>query len=67
MKPPIINCTSLDWKSTLKSRLQKGVEVDLSNFEYTIDGALCEMLALSHGMVFKLDAKNRAGHFRKRD
>jgi hypothetical protein len=50
----------------LKVNLQDGDEVDLTNFDYTADGQLCEMLSLTHGMIFRLDAKNQAGFFRRR-
>ena len=50
----------------LKVKLQEGVEVDLTNFDYTTDGELCEMLALAHGMTFRLEAKHQTGFFKKR-
>jgi hypothetical protein len=65
MKPLVIDCTKNDWKSLLKRNLQEGIEVTLENFDYTADGQHCELLALSHSMTFRLDAKNKAGAFRK--
>ncbi len=66
MKPLKIDCANEDWKSLLKRNLQEGIEVTLNNFSYTIDGQLCETLALSHSMNFRLDARSNAGHFSKR-
>ena len=65
-EPTAINCMSRDWRADLKSALQDGLEVDLKNFDYTIDGALCEALAQSHDMVFRLNAAACMGHFRKK-
>lgn len=66
MNPIIISCTVPDWRNVLKVDLQDGLEVDLTNFDYSLDGQFCESLAKSHSMQFKLDAGNRAGFFRKK-
>ena len=66
MKPLKINCADKDWQSLLKRNLQEGIEVTLDNFYYTENGQLCEMLAISHSMDFRLDARNQTGHFTKR-
>jgi hypothetical protein len=66
VSPIIISCKAPDWRDVLKVNLQDGDEVDLTNFDYTADGQLCEMLSLTHGMIFRLDAKNQAGFFRRR-
>ena len=66
MKPITIDCSDKDWKSLLKRNLQEGIEVILDHFDYTADGQFCELLALSHSMSFRLDARNRVGRFRKR-
>lgn len=63
----IISCKAPDWRDVLKVNLQDGVEVDLTNFDYTTDGQLCEMLALAHGMNFRLDAKHQSGFFKRRE
>jgi hypothetical protein len=49
----------------LKRNLQEGVEVDLLNVDYSVDGLFCEMLAISHSMTLRLDVRNRVGKFRK--
>jgi hypothetical protein len=40
------------------------MELDLINFDYTVDGSFVEMLALAHSMRFVLDAKHNVGFFR---
>jgi hypothetical protein len=65
MKKVIIDSKSAAWRTLLKTHLQDGREVDLKNFDYTVDGQFCELLTVSHGMTFKLDAKHSVGHFRK--
>lgn len=64
-EPAKIDCANKDWKTAVKTHLQQGTEVDLSNFYYTENGQFCEMMALAHSMQFRLDAKNSAGFFRK--
>jgi hypothetical protein len=64
MTPIIVSCKASDWKNVLKVNLQDGIEADLTNFDYTIDGHFCELLAVAHSMRFKLDAKNSTGFFR---
>jgi hypothetical protein len=66
MKPAAIDCANRDWKAFLKNTLQDGQEADLMNFDYTVDGHFCEMLAMAHGLIFKLDVSHNAGSFRKR-
>jgi hypothetical protein len=61
-----IDCDAPLWRNALKTNLQEGNEVDLANVEYTVEGAFCELLAFSHGMMFTLDAQRSAGCFRKR-
>jgi len=65
MNPIVINCKASDWKNVLKVNLQDGREADLTNFDYTIDGHFCELLAVSHSMRLQLDAKNNTGLFRR--
>jgi hypothetical protein len=66
MKPVVIDCTNSEWKPFLKHSLQVGRDVDMSNFDYTVDGQFCELLASTHGEVFRLDLNRKAGVFRKR-
>jgi hypothetical protein len=66
MNPVKISCAEPDWRNVLKTDLQDGLDVDLTNFDYTLDGQFCELLAMSHSMQFKLDARNGAGFFRKK-
>jgi hypothetical protein len=66
MKPITIDCLDKNWKPLLKRNLQEGIEVTLGNFDYDVDGQFCELLALSHTMNFRLDARNHDGRFRKR-
>jgi hypothetical protein len=61
-----IDCSNAGWKPFLKNSLQEGRDVDLGNFDYTVDGQFCELLALSSGMVFSLDVNRKAGFFRKK-
>jgi hypothetical protein len=63
-KPTVVNCSTLRWREALKSELQAGVEVDLINFDYTADGQIVEMLAISHSLNFSLKAAERRGAFR---
>jgi hypothetical protein len=51
--------------NVLKVNLQDGKEADLTNFDYTIDGHFCELIAVSHSMRLQLDAKNNTGLFRR--
>ncbi len=66
MKPVAIDYANAGWKPFLKDSLQEGRDVNLSNFDYTIDGQFCEMLALAHDKVFTLDFQHNAGMFRKK-
>ena len=59
-----INCLEANWKSNLKQHLQDGLDVVLLNFDYTSDGQLCEMLALSYSLVFRIDYQQKSGIFR---
>ena len=61
-----INCKDKDWPTLLKNNLQEGLEVDLINFDYSLDGHICELLAVTHNRRFELDSKNSAGFFKKR-
>ena len=63
MKPLKIDCANENWKSLLKRNLQDGIEATLDNFDYTADGQFCELLAVSHSMNFRLDVRNKVGHF----
>lgn len=65
-QPVSINCANREWKPFLKQSLQERREVDLLNFDYTVDGQFCEMLALSHHVIFTLDVKRNIGFFRKK-
>jgi hypothetical protein len=66
MKPLKIDCANENWKPLLKRNLQDGIEATLDKFDYTADGQLCELLAVSHSMNFRLDVRNKVGHFTKR-
>ena len=66
MKPVQIDCSNSGWKPFLKHSLQDGHDVDLKNFDYTIDGQFCEMLAMAHSVMFNLYASHNSGSFRKR-
>jgi hypothetical protein len=63
--PTRINCIAPDWRNVLKTNLQEGLEVELINFDYTLNGQFCEMLAMAHRMRLELDVKNKAGFFKK--
>jgi hypothetical protein len=65
MRPLKIDCAENNWKILLKRNLQEEIEVDLLNFDYSIDGLFFEMLAISHSMTLRLDAQNSVGKFRK--
>ena len=64
MSATLLDCKAPLWRNALKTNLQEGNEVDLANLDYTVEGAFCELLAFTHGMKFKLDAKNSIGSFR---
>jgi hypothetical protein len=66
MNPIIISCKACDWKNVLKVNLQEGIEADLTDLDYTVDGHFCELIAASHPMRLKLDVRNHAGFFRLR-
>jgi hypothetical protein len=66
MKPLRIDCADENWKTLLKRNLQDRIEVSLDGFDYTTDGQFCELLAVSHSMDFRLDVRNKAGRFTKR-
>ncbi len=66
MKPLNIDFAEKDWRTLLKRNLQDGIEVTLESFDYSADGQLCEILAISHSMTFRLDVRNKTGKFRKR-
>lgn len=66
MKPLIIDCADANWKPLLKRNLQDGIEVTLDSFDYTADGQFCELLAFTHAMIFRLNVRNKTGHFTKR-
>jgi hypothetical protein len=66
MNPVKIDCANAEWKLFLKHTLQDGREVELANFDYTLDGQFCEMLAMAHNAVFSLDAARNTGRFRKK-
>ena len=64
MNSIIISCKASDWRNVLKVNLQDGIEADLTNFDYTVDGHFCELLAAAHSMRLRLDVKNSTGFFR---
>lgn len=59
-----IDCAQENWRTLLKRNLQDEIEVDLENLDYETCGEFCELLAVSHSMSFRLDARNRVGKFR---
>jgi hypothetical protein len=65
MRPLKIDCGSADWKKLLKRNLQEGIEVELLGLDYEADGLLCEILAISHSMTFRLDFRKKSAIFRK--
>ena len=67
-KRPVIDCAHTDWKEALHSHLYNGIEADLINFQYTLHGEACELLAQAFAMEFQLDRdpSTNAAHFRKR-
>jgi len=62
--PIIISCIAPNWKNTLQVNLRDGIEADLTNIDYAVDGQFCELLAASHSMRLKLDGKYHTGFFR---
>ena len=67
MSPTVLDCNAPLWRNALKTAVQEGNEVDLTNLDYTAEGAFCELLAFAHGMIFTLDAKRSLGSFRLRN
>jgi hypothetical protein len=65
MRTVRIDCVDKDWKMLLKKNLQDGDEVDLIDFDYTLDGPFCEMLAIAHSMRFTIRPESKAGFFKK--
>jgi hypothetical protein len=65
MKPLNNDCAEKDWRTLLKRNLQDGIEVTLDNFDYSIDGQFCEILAISHALTFRLDIRNKGGKVQK--
>jgi len=64
MTPIVIGCKAPDWKNIQKVNLQDGIEAGLIECDYTVDGHSCELLAVSHSMGLKLEAKNNTEVFR---
>lgn len=65
MRPLKIDCAEANRKVLLKRNLQEGIEVDLENLDYAVDGVLCEILAMSHSMTLPYNARNKAWLFKK--
>lgn len=65
MRPMRIDCSKGDWENILRDAVQDGKEAELVNFDYRMDGQLCEALAISHARHFVLDPKSRTGFFKK--
>jgi hypothetical protein len=65
MRPLKIEYANPNWKIALKKNLQEGIEVDLLDLDYLADWQFCEMVALSHSMILRLDTRNKMGKFRK--
>jgi hypothetical protein len=65
MKPIIIDCAEANWKVLLKRNLQEGVEVDLGNFDYDVDGVFCEILAMAHSMTLRYNSRTKSWLFKK--
>jgi hypothetical protein len=47
MRPLKIEGTEANWKVLLRRNFQEGIEVDLSNLDYNVDGQFCEILAMA--------------------
>lgn len=65
MRPLKIDCAEANWQVLLKRNLQERIEVDLENLDYASDGVLCEVLALSHSMTLRYNARNKTWVFKK--
>lgn len=65
MRPLRIDCAEENWKVLLKRNLQEGIEVDLDNLDYNVDGVLCEVLAMAHSMTLRYSARSKSWLFKK--
>ena len=65
MRPLSIDCADANWKVLLKRNLQSGIEVDLENLDYNVDGVLCEVLAMAHSMTLRYNARTKSWVFKK--
>ena len=65
MKPLRIDCAEENWKVLLKRNLQDGIEVDLDNLDYGVDGVLCEILAMAHSMTLRYNSRTKSWLFKK--
>jgi hypothetical protein len=58
-----ISCCDKDWKSSLAEALRQGKAAELSDLDYTKDGAICEKLAVQHRMELLFIARQHIGRF----
>jgi len=65
MKPLRIDCAEEDWKVLLKRNLQDGIEADLDNLDYNVDGVFCEIVAMAHSMTLRYSARTKSWLFKK--
>ncbi len=65
MRPLRLDCSERNWKVLLKRNLQEGIEADLDNLDYAVDGVFCEILAMSHSMTLRYNSRNRSWVFKK--
>ena len=65
MRPLEIDCAEANWKLLLKRNLQEGIEVDLLNLNYNVDGQFCTILAIAHSMTLRYNSRTMAWLFKK--
>ena len=65
MDPVIISCKASDWQNVAASNLRDGIEVDLTEFNYSFDVEDCKKLAVAYVMTFAFKLETAYGLFRK--
>jgi hypothetical protein len=58
-----ISCREDNWKESLHDALRRQDAVELSDLDYTKDGAICEALAKRHSTSLVFFASDHCGYF----
>jgi hypothetical protein len=58
-----VSCSDKEWKDSLAEALRHGKAVELSDLDYTKNGAICEKLATQYNMDLFFIAREHVGRF----